>query len=928
MGLRKRTLLIFSVLLLSGLVLRVPYLIKYHKAINMDEAVIGIMAQDILRGEFPLFYYGQSYIGPIEAFFTAPFFYIFSENTIVLRISILILTLLSLVLFWRGFCMIAKPPWPAFWGVAPPNVKTGLSDTKSYFRARGHHGLMAFGWLILSPTVLTIFSIHPWGHMGGLFAGSLIFFFAAWIIRGGKTGGMALFGYGMAVGLGLWMHPESLVYSLASGLIVLGHNLRVLRGIPASLLGCLTGGLPFWIRTFQLKLGTVQFGQDQGSRQTLGALLKDMGQSVIHMNGFLGYDLLPYGIGMIIWGLIMAVLAAGFIGLIRRREASGAKLILVFAWTVILLTFFAYAYINASRFGFVSYRYYFPILIGLAFILDFALTSLIKRFNRAALFLCVALLAVNLWTNALALKNEAYSRYEVHLEKPFLAWQELMPVLPAHKIDRAYVDFFAEAPLNFTSREKIVSADFCNSRYPRAALMVESAINPAFILADTEEAGRFRQGLDFLNSQGYSSLRTPSYKIFYSIKPPDSFYTPIDRRDMRIQAYPNPDTVSALLDDNMATTWSTGENQKGNEYILLDLGRTVDLARVDLISKWHDLLPVHIIMETSLDNHTWVQAVDAPTASTLYWAGEHPVYKVLEGFNQYIFPERRCRYLRIKQVGVHRNSWILAEIYLYAQGEKRERLGSLDWERLMTFLKERGIKKVLSDLWGSANIIRRSTGQIAANVRYNEVTPGDDRGKLEFSAGEIPALLVHQRDGAQVFGFLKEQGWRFQTEKVGDYSLIHQLQSPLNFMKSLDTQTMAVTASHNQKEAALLSDPNRKKDWQSLAPRSPGMFIRCDLKKAQGLSAIILDPGKHPLDTANTLKLYCSSDGLNWNEIPMAVRLHTKLRWTGSHLLGSGSSSAYLFPPVKARFVKMVCLDKDKDRYWSVGKLSILGPGK
>ena len=147
MNRKKKTIFILLILFL-GLILRLPYLIKYHEAINMDEVVIGIMAQDILHGKFPLFYYGQSYMGPIEPLFAALFFLIFPQNTLTLRISILVLTFFSLTIFWRGFCLIAK----------------------------NRSGLMAFAWLILSPPVLTVFSIHPWGYMGGLFSGSLIFF--------------------------------------------------------------------------------------------------------------------------------------------------------------------------------------------------------------------------------------------------------------------------------------------------------------------------------------------------------------------------------------------------------------------------------------------------------------------------------------------------------------------------------------------------------------------------------------------------------------------------------------------------------------------------------------------------------------------------------------------------------------------------------
>jgi hypothetical protein len=50
-----------------------------------DEGVVGLMAMHILSGGRPLFFYGQYYLGALEAYLVAPVFWVFGESMTVLR---------------------------------------------------------------------------------------------------------------------------------------------------------------------------------------------------------------------------------------------------------------------------------------------------------------------------------------------------------------------------------------------------------------------------------------------------------------------------------------------------------------------------------------------------------------------------------------------------------------------------------------------------------------------------------------------------------------------------------------------------------------------------------------------------------------------------------------------------------------------------
>jgi hypothetical protein len=52
---------------------------------NADEAVVALMARHILAGARPIFFYGQAYMGSLDAFLVAGGFGIFGEEVWVIR---------------------------------------------------------------------------------------------------------------------------------------------------------------------------------------------------------------------------------------------------------------------------------------------------------------------------------------------------------------------------------------------------------------------------------------------------------------------------------------------------------------------------------------------------------------------------------------------------------------------------------------------------------------------------------------------------------------------------------------------------------------------------------------------------------------------------------------------------------------------------
>src|SRR5690349_2255542 len=78
---------------LIALLLRLWLVVRAGGVVNGDEALVGIQAQHILHGERPIYFYGQVYMGSLEAYLIAALFALFGSSTWTFRLEPLILSL-------------------------------------------------------------------------------------------------------------------------------------------------------------------------------------------------------------------------------------------------------------------------------------------------------------------------------------------------------------------------------------------------------------------------------------------------------------------------------------------------------------------------------------------------------------------------------------------------------------------------------------------------------------------------------------------------------------------------------------------------------------------------------------------------------------------------------------------------------------------
>lgn len=160
---------------------------------NADEAVVALMGRHILQGERPVFFYGQAYLGSLDAWLVAGAFALFGQSVLAIRgvQSVLYLGVI-LTTYWLGLRIYASR-WIA--------------------------GAAAL-FLAVPSVLVTLYTTASLGGYGeALLIGNLVLLMALRLAEGKRRGAEWL-ALGFLSGLGFWGFPLIGVYLLPTVIYV------------------------------------------------------------------------------------------------------------------------------------------------------------------------------------------------------------------------------------------------------------------------------------------------------------------------------------------------------------------------------------------------------------------------------------------------------------------------------------------------------------------------------------------------------------------------------------------------------------------------------------------------------------------------------------------------------------------------------------
>ncbi|GCE27361.1 hypothetical protein KDA_28450 [Dictyobacter alpinus] len=219
-----------GILVLVAIVIRAYLAYQSWPLPNSDESTMGVMSMHIQRGAHPVIYYGQYYMGVLQAYLGAFFFTFFGSSLFALRLGMILLYVgFLLSIYWLVAQLYTKRF--AIFIVALFCFGSAAMLTRQLTAIGGYPETILFSTLSLA-IGLRLALTAPTGELKNLFIRYGLFFF-----------------WGVSIGLGIWNDTLILPWVACSSLLLLfSWRELVFKGaILILLVGLFLGGLPLII---------------------------------------------------------------------------------------------------------------------------------------------------------------------------------------------------------------------------------------------------------------------------------------------------------------------------------------------------------------------------------------------------------------------------------------------------------------------------------------------------------------------------------------------------------------------------------------------------------------------------------------------------------------------------------------------------------
>lgn len=642
-------LLFLGAMLALGLALRLDLLLAVDFRLDADEAIVGLMAKHLLeRGTLPVFYYGQHYMGSLEALLAAVSFAAFGLSPLALKLvpltfSLALIALLYLIAEALGGRRAGR--LAALFAAVPPAMLLLWSG-----KARG--GFIEIVCIGAAALALTL----------------------RWL-RQERPGSSLTVLIGLLLGLGWWVNNQIVYFMLPIGLwlalALRREPLRLVHHALAGLAAFFVGGAPFWV--YNVRNGFVTFDMlgRSGWRDAFLHLDGLFDTALPIILGARRYwqteDLFPGG------SLLMWLLYGGLLGalLIRRRRAFARLLRLEIDKrrpVELLLALLAAvpAVYCLSAFGALAKdpRYLLPIYVAVIVLAALSVSELSAAHRRAGCAAAAALVCFNLMSlywggRAVPGEPHVYGGERVSLDHTaLLRW------LKERDVHWIRTNYWIGYRLAFESAEDVRFVLFNEPGEVRIEEYEEQGRAQGLLTLPLvlvpKQAEVVRTALDTL---GYTfrSDNVSGYTIFYGIEPGQSDLRALPAPLYRGEATHNPAAMKAAFDGDAATRWGSAVRQQPGMRFSLELTQTraVRALRYDLGGYWHDFpraLRIVLEGEDGSRHELCSAAAFAAVRYFLYGVSEYRFY----------FAPFRLRRLELTEEGADEVfDWSIAELTVY-----------------------------------------------------------------------------------------------------------------------------------------------------------------------------------------------------------------------------------------------------------------------
>ena len=517
---KSRAAKLLALILLGALGLKAWLIASKAVPFNGDEAIVALMARHILDGARPIFFYGQHYMGSLDAYLLAGGFFLLGESVTTIRIVQTLLFIGTLLASYLAARRLTRSRRVA--------LLTAL--------------LLAF-----PPVLLTLYTSATLGGYGeALLVGSILIWLGHRLAREDKYGWGLWLAWGLLAGIGFWCMGLVMVYAVPMALWMAWELRRPAQSQTGSPLafyasrlsvvacGFLVGSLPWWLGGGARGIARLLTTQAQESTTAM-AFAYDVVERAFHffvlgLPALFGLRFPWSASGPPLWLAVPALaLYLGALGFAARQWRDDRRSSLAPLWGIcfiLLLGFVLTPYGNDP-----SGRYFLPLFLPMAIFTAQALAELHQHVRHWTWALLALVLAFNLvGTVQAALTNPpgVTTQFAEDSRVDHRFYDELIQFLRAKGETRGYATYWIAYPLAFLSDEEIIlvprlpyKADLRytsrDDRYEPYGEIVEASSRVAYVTSDQPALNeRLRQafcdlGVDFRERE------ISSYHVFYDL---------------------------------------------------------------------------------------------------------------------------------------------------------------------------------------------------------------------------------------------------------------------------------------------------------------------------------------------------------------------------------------------------------------------------
>jgi 4-amino-4-deoxy-L-arabinose transferase-like glycosyltransferase len=486
---------------------------------NADEAVVGLMARHILQGERPVFFYGQAYLGSLDAWLIAGSFALLGESVLAIRVVQTLLYLGTLFTAYLLALRIYSNGWIARAAALLLAIPTVLVTLYTTATLGGYGEMLLIGNLLLLITLRL--SDERWDWRG-------------WLL------------FGLLSGVGFWGFALVLVYLLPALVYLLAVGRRSFFHWLTFAVSFGVGAAPWLAFTLVNGMATVR---ELGGAAIAGASpAHPVWAAFQHLYFFLLFGLTVifglrppwmtdrFWLALPLAPFALALYAALVVFLFRARrgEARPGRWLLL-GTVLTLLAAFVLTPFGADPSG----RYFLPLAVPLALLLAEMLSALRQRQRASNSALgdwfvngvVLSVVAFNWWgtvQSAADFPPGVTTQFDAAAQVDHRADAELITFLRARGETRGYSNYWVEFPLAFLSGEELIyearlpyHLDFRyttrDNRYIPYAQAVSASPRAAYITtrhAPLDE--KIRAGLHSLGVT-FAEKQIGDFRVFYAL---------------------------------------------------------------------------------------------------------------------------------------------------------------------------------------------------------------------------------------------------------------------------------------------------------------------------------------------------------------------------------------------------------------------------